>query len=399
MMKDAIQHCVHGRRICQQLSSVCNGPIRRRQGADPFIQAHDDLQLPSANTPGLTDAMLQPYTELIDSLLVQSMTEALKSFTSSRLRPHLSFAILAAASVALFWRTLRELAALSLSSDSYSYILLIPVISAFVLYLEPRKVFAGIGTYRSPAIAALLTGTLAVYGLLAVNVVTPPADYLLSIRVVSILLVWAAAFALCYGAPALAAARFPFLLLLLLVPIPLNWMERIVTALQWGAAEATHALFQLAGVPVFRDGVDFRLPIVNIEIAKECSSIHSACALFVTGLLVGHLFLRSLGVKICLTLLTVPIAMFTNAVRIVTLWFLATRIDMGFLYGNLHRNGGILFSLIALAILMGCLCLLRKLEGRGHPLDPSRPMHRKRKKTPSEAWESRSDPAAEITKL
>ena len=83
------------------------------------------------------------------------MTEALKSFTSSRLRPHLSFAIVAAASVALFWRALGELAALSLSADSYSYILLIPVISAFVFYLERRKVFAGIGTYRSPAIAWL----------------------------------------------------------------------------------------------------------------------------------------------------------------------------------------------------------------------------------------------------
>ena len=55
--------------------------------------------------------------------------------------------------------------------------------------------------------------------------------------------------------------------------------------------------------------------------------------------------------------------MLTNAVRIVTLWFLATKVDIGFLYGNLHRNGGILFSLIALSILMGCLYLLRMLEG------------------------------------
>ncbi len=313
------------------------------------------------------------------------MTEALKSFTFSRLRPHLYFAVLGVASVALFWRTLRELAALSLSADSYSYILLIPVISAFVFYLERRKVFAGIATHRSPVVAALLAGALAIYGFLALDVIHPPAEYVLSIRVVSILLVWAAAFALCYGAPALAAARFPLLLLLLLVPMPLNWMEQIVTALQRGAAEATYALFQLAGVPMFRVGVNFELPVVGIEIAKECSSIHSACALFATGLLVGHLFLRSLGWKVCLTILTVPIAMFTNAVRIVTLWFLATKVDIGFLYGNLHRNGGILFSLIALAILMGCLWLLRKLEGREN-------------KPSGERLESPSVPAAEIAK-
>jgi exosortase len=291
------------------------------------------------------------------------MTELIRSFTSSHLRPHLSFAVLGVVSVVLFWTTLRELAALSLSADSYSYILLIPVVSAFVLYVERRKVFAVIGRYCSLTVAVLAAGALAMYCVLALDVVNPPAEYALSIKVVSILLVWAAAFALCYSAPALKAARFPFLLLLLLTPIPSNWMEKIVTGLQWGSAEATYALFQLAGVPMFRVGVNFELPVVGIEIARECSSIHSACALFIAGLLVGHLFLQSLRAKIFLTLLAIPIAMFTNAVRIVTLWFLATKVDIGFLYGNLHRNGGILFSLISLSILMSCLYLMRKLEG------------------------------------
>jgi hypothetical protein len=40
------------------------------------------------------------------------------------------------------------------------------------------------------------------YGLLALDIVNLPAPYVLSIRVGSILLVWAAEFALCYGAPA-----------------------------------------------------------------------------------------------------------------------------------------------------------------------------------------------------
>ena len=293
------------------------------------------------------------------------MTETIRSLTSSRLRPHWVFVVLGIASVVLFWKPLRELAMLSLSSDPYSYILLIPFISAFFLFLERRKIFAGIGTNHSP----LTAGPLAIFGvlggLLAMDVVTPPAEYGLSIKIVCAVLVWAAAFALSYGAPALKAARFPFLLLLLLVPIPSHLMEKIVTSLQWGSAEATYRLFQLFGVPMFRAGVRFELPIVGIEVAKECSSIHSACALFVTGLLVGHLFLKSLRMKVCLSLLTIPIAMFTNAVRIVTLWFLATKVDIGFLYGNLHHKGGILFSLVSLSILLSCMYLLRKLEGPG----------------------------------
>jgi exosortase len=161
-------------------------------------------------------------------------------------------------------------------------------------------------------------------------------------------------------------------MLLLLVPIPPNWMEKIVTSLQWGAVDVSYSLFQLAGVPILRAGVNFELPIVDIQVARECSSIHSACALFVTGLLVGRLFLQSIPTKVSLTLVTIPIAMFTNAVRIVTLWFLATKVDIGFLYGNLHRNGGILFSLIALSLLMGCLYVLRKLELRRRLYEASR---------------------------
>jgi exosortase len=210
-----------------------------------------------------------------------------------------------------------------------------------------------------------LAGTLAAYGLFAAGIVSPPAEYRLSIEIACILLVWAAAFALCCGALALRSARFPFLLLLLLAPMPLNLMDKIVTGLQWGAAEATYLIFQLAGVPVFRRGVNFELPVVGIEVARECSSIHSACALFITSLLVGHLFLRSLRGKVCLTLLSIPIAMFANAVRITTLWSLAVKVDIGFLYGNLHHDGGIVFALVGLAILMGCAWLLRKLEGRG----------------------------------
>ena len=301
------------------------------------------------------------------------MTEKIRPFTLSDSRRHLLSLTLVIASVALFWAPLRELTALALANDPYSYILLIPVISAFVLYMDQRNVFAGVdadhGLIRGavgPAIALAVSGLLA--ELFTMGAVYLPAEYALSIKVLTIVMVWAAIFAVCYGAQTLKAASFPFLLLLLLVPIPSQLMDKIVTSLQWGAADATYALFHLVGVPVFRNGVNFELPVIGIEVAKECSSIHSACALFITSLLVGHLFLKSLRAKICLALVAIPIAMFTNAVRIVTLWFLATKVDIGFLYGSLHHNGGILFSLVSLSILMSCLYLLRKLEGAGQPV-------------------------------
>ena len=278
-----------------------------------------------------------------------------------RLLPHGLACAIGLASIGLFWGPLHQLVSLSLADQRYSHIVLIPVISAFVMYRERRNVFS-LTAFRPGVGLPFLAAALAMSGLLALSGGRVPAEYRLSTIMLGFVLVWAAGFAVCYGVHSFKSAIFPLLFLLLLVPVPFDVMDKIVSVLQRGSAEVTYFFFQLVGVPMFRDGVRFELPGVGIEVAKECSSIHSCWALFITGLLVAHLFLKSLWTKACLSILTVPIAMFTNAVRIVTIWFLGTKVDVGFFYGNLHHRSGILFSLISLSILMGCLVILRKME-------------------------------------
>ena len=281
----------------------------------------------------------------------------------SRLQPDVWSAVLVLASIVLFWSPLRQLVSLSLDDPRYSHLILIPLISAFFFYRERQAIFSAIKPSPKAALP-FLAPLLAVYALLAFRIVPLSPNYALTVTMLVVVMVWAAVFALCYGPQALRAAIFPLLLLLLLVPLPLNLMDWIVSVLQRGSAEVTYRFFSLLDVPMFRQGVRFELPGIGIEVAKECSSIHSGWALFITGLLVAHLFLKSLWAKTALVILTVPIAMCTNAVRIVTLWFLGTKVDPGFLTGPLHHNGGILFSLISLSVLMTCLLLFRKLEPR-----------------------------------
>jgi exosortase len=282
------------------------------------------------------------------------------SLTPVRLRPlHLWISLFFLGSIGLFWVPLRQLVSLSLDDRRYSHLILIPLISGFFFYYRRQKIFA----QATPAVrfgGSILAIALAIYA--AVALAPLPEDYSLTVRMLAIVLVWAAGFALCYGFRAARSAAFPLLMLLLTVPLPFGMMDGIVTALQRGSAEVTFRFFTLLDVPVFRDGVRFELPMVGIEIAKECSSIHSGWALFITALIVAHLFLGAMWAKTLLAILSVPIAMLTNAVRIVTLWMLATKVDMGFLTGHLHHDGGILFSLISLSGLMAVLFLFRKVE-------------------------------------
>ncbi len=269
------------------------------------------------------------------------------------------------AALALFRAPLDAWVRLSLNDRRYSHLVVIPLISACLLYWKRKKIFHD--ERWCPRFGLPLLGLgAALFGASRLSGLGPSGG--LSLAMFAMVVMWAAGFVLCYGARPFQAARFPILVLLLMVPVPEALMEKIILVLQAGSADVSYAFFRLAGIPVFREGVRFELPVIGVQVAEECSSIHSACALFITGLLVGHFFLRSFWPKFCLSLLTVPIAVFTNAIRIFTIWWLAVHVDMGFMYGDLHRNGGMLFSLISLFILLAFLVLLRKVEHRSPSL-------------------------------
>jgi exosortase len=199
------------------------------------------------------------------------------------------------------------------------------------------------------------------------NLIIPGVRF--SLIVFSIILTWALGFLTFYGTPAVRAAVFPLSLAIFLVPWPPFLLDKIVVALQHASAATTYALFRAAHVPILRHDLQFSLPRFDIEIAPQCSGIRSSISLFLTAILSGHLFLQSNWRKVCLSLCAIPVVIFKNALRIVTLALLGSYVDRGFLHGNLHRFGGLVFSLVALVILVTLILLLRRAErGRAETL-------------------------------
>jgi exosortase len=276
---------------------------------------------------------------------------------------NLSFLLFSILSLVPFWVPLNALVRLSFHDERYSHIIVIPFITVCLLYLERRRIFLKSQYCPSMGIPLLLMG-LGLYCVVRRLSSSLDQNGGLSLLVLAIVLVWTGGFVFCYGMGPVRAASFPLLFLFLIIPIPTILLEKTVLALQKGSAEMAYVLFKLAGVPVFRQGFVFSLPGVDIEIAEECSGIRSSLALFITGILAGYVFLQSRWRRVCLGLLTVPIVIFKNAVRIVTISWLGTYVDRGFFYGKLHRYGGLPFSLLALAILALVLFVLRRSEAR-----------------------------------
>jgi exosortase len=250
---------------------------------------------------------------------------------------------------------------LSLSDERYSYVSLIPVVTLGLLLLRRRTIFVGPQYCRALGIPVMALGTMLVL-----------KNPNLSATVCGIVLIWIAGFVLIFGLHAVIVASFPLGLLLLMIPIPVPVLDHFVSALQYSSAYMSGLLFRVLRVPAFRQGLIISLPGFDIEIAEQCSGIRSSIALTLASSLAGYVFLQGALNRAFLTFITVPVVIFKNAVRIVSLSSLALYVNQGFLFGRLHRYGGLCFSLLDLAIVIPLILRLHKSEA-SHPAELSTP--------------------------
>lgn len=254
-----------------------------------------------------------------------------------------------------FWTSVSSLAGLSVRDDRYSYAILMPLISLGLFFLHKERIFAHIRYCPGWGIPLLATGSILYAAAKQLQAGLP-------LEMLAVVLVWIAGFLLFYGTQAARSALIPLIALLLTAPLPESFMHSAEVALQMASADVSHQIFKLIGIPVFRHGLVFSLPGLDIEVAEQCSGIRSTTALLITVAMASHLFFRSNWSKLTLILLTIPIAIFKNAVRITTLSWLSVHVSHDILNSPLHRLGGLPFTLVAIAILLPLLLLFRRLE-------------------------------------
>lgn len=273
----------------------------------------------------------------------------------------LGFALSCVLPFALAWGLARGLLTLVLTNDTFSQIPLIPLVSLFLIHGNRKEIFSEVSFGWITGAALMMPGMIVLMGARLdagqIGSVNQAALFVFGIA-----LIWMGAFALFFGTRAFRAARFPLLFLLFAVPIPEPVLSKVIAFLQKESADAAEAFFGMARVPYIRRGLIFDLPGVSIRVAEECSGIRSSLALFITTTLAGYLFLKSSWRRILLVVTVVPLAIVKNGLRIATLSTLAIYVDPGFLTGNLHHHGGIVFFMIALLSMALVLLLLQKGE-------------------------------------
>ena len=281
--------------------------------------------------------------------------------STSTKQSFITAACLVVCSIAIWWRPLLAACELALSDDAYTHILLILPLSLSLIYFSgatPRKDWP---STRQGGIA-LLAISLLLRIFAARNLGSWSQGDSLSLNIFSLVIWWIGTVVLCFGLQFLRLILFPACLLFLMVPFPPRLTTGIREFLQQQSAISATALFRLAWVPATRDGVVISIPGLDLEVAEECSSIRSSMMLLIITVVLAHLFLHAWWRKSLLILAAIPLAVAKNALRIVTIGELGTRVDPAFLTGRLHRNGGFLFLGLAVLLTVALLFFLRKRE-------------------------------------
>jgi len=265
-----------------------------------------------------------------------------------------------------FWKALEHLLHYALNNANASHILLVPLIVAWLLY-QDRTEIAGHTSFDLPAALALAVPAL----LLTVTslwVFSSRADTKLSLLIASLVLFLIVGFVGIFGRAASKGVWFSLALLGFAIPLPESLLNRIIHILQLGSAAVAEQIFDWSGVPVLREDFVFHLPGLSIEVARECSGIRSSIALIILALLVAHFSFSRLWKKAAFVFAGLLMMVIKNGIRIATLTILAKYVDPSFLYGRLHHEGGVVFFLIGLGLLIPVYLLLK----RGETTSPGR---------------------------
>jgi len=268
--------------------------------------------------------------------------------------------------LAVFAQPLLALINYAARSQLYSYILLVPFVSAYLLYLRRDQLPKNYVIDLPLAIVSLATGlgVLAFTCWLDFAGQAPATNDRLALLTLSFLCCLVAGGFFFCGRAWMRAVAFPLAYLIFMVPMPDAMAEALEAAAKSASAEVANLLFHLSGTPFLRAGAIFQLPDITIEVAQECSGIRSSWVLFMTSILAANLFLKTRWRRFALVAFVIPLGILRNGFRILVIGLLCVNVGPQMIHSLIHRRGGPIFFMLSLIPFFLALWWLRKGDVR-----------------------------------
>jgi len=244
--------------------------------------------------------------------------------------------------IALYAAPVADMAQEWWTEPQASHGLLIPPLALYIAYMRRKLTFAVPARMEMRGLWLTALGCfLFLAGRLA-------AEFFLTR--ISLVVVLAGTAQTFWGTRRLRTLALPFVLLATMVPLPVILYNSLAAPLQLLASTIATNLAQQLGISIFREGNIIHLASTSLGVAEACSGLHSLSALVVGSLLLGFLENGGTGGRILLVLLSLPLAVAVNVVRVTGTAILAD-IQPDYAMGFYHMFSGWLVFIVGFGVL------------------------------------------------
>ena len=252
----------------------------------------------------------------------------------------------------LYFTTIRWLAYEWWTNDYYSHGPLVIVVSALLVWRRRESLHR-----QTPAtwgLAPILVGLALLFGGLASK-----APYLAAL---SFPLVSGGLVAFLLGAPALRSMAFPLAFFWLSVPLP--FVEMASVPLQTATAQVSTAAAVALGIDAKVQGAQVTLSSCSLQVGAACSGLRSIVALLTLDILFVYLIQGKWWARLSLVVLSIPIAIAANFIRVTALLLIADRWgrDAGLKYFHDYSSPVLFIVAFLLLILVSWVLQCREIR-------------------------------------
>ncbi len=195
-----------------------------------------------------------------------------------------------------------------IANDNYAHGFFIFPVSIGLLWIRRDRIM---DAERRPEAWGLL--------LVAAGLLGAMGSYLLQIKYIgmwSLIPTLAGGIFALHGRALWRTVQFSVWFLLFAAPIPNSFLGPLTGQIQGISCTGAAMIMSTLGYPVIQHANVLEVPGASLEVATACSGFHKLISLLAFAAIYGHLFLPTLGKRGLLLLLSVPIALLVNVLRI-----------------------------------------------------------------------------------
>lgn len=153
----------------------------------------------------------------------------------------------------------------------------------------------------------------------------------------------------------------PLILFVMLIPVPDQLYIQITFPLQLKVSQISEMIIRWIGVPILREGNIMITPEKSFEVVEACSGLRSMIALFTLSVIIGYFTLIKSISKLILVVVSIPVAIFINIIRVIFMILLFHFFSIDLAAGISHTIMGMVIFGIALLILFIMQFILKRV--------------------------------------